>query len=556
MKFKRSALVFLMVVTILVSLFSFPVSAAGSTRALLIESTKPWGEYTNDNLLNNLVSSGHITGYDIFDISVVAAPDFDLSIYKVIIISDSQGDNFYDQYTAGVNDKFEAYASAGGTILFGACTQGYAFTTHFLGDVQTIWQPESNNSIADANSPVLSGSLSSNNSALTDADFVGNWCSHTTIVEASLPAGADIITRGTVSNAPTLAEFSFGSGHIIISCLTWEIAYAYSWVYAVKAYDDLFLYALSDLQAPPTGLIGVAPAAYGGLDGKITGTTKDMEYKLSTDTTYLTASDVETTGLAAGTYDVRLSERDGFFTGTDAIVTIPDGPNASQMAPVGLAGIAPSSYAGSDGKITGTTTAMEYKLSTDSIYKAATDIEVLSLAAGTYNVRFAAKTGFNAGADATIVVADGPNAAQTAPTGLIMSSSSGGADGKISGTTPSMEFKLSTATGYIKATGTEITGLVAGVYYVRFAAKPGFDASPYVTLVVSEVLAATITPTATPTVAPTATPTATPTAAAAGVAKTGEHDNNAVWGMVLLAAAAAMTGIFVWNVKRKNASAK
>lgn len=56
----------------------------------------------------------------------------------------------------------------------------------------------------------------------------------------------------------------------------------------------------------PEGLKGIAPTTDGGLDGKITGTTADMEY--STDTTFATAHDCEngeTAGLVEGTYYVR-----------------------------------------------------------------------------------------------------------------------------------------------------------------------------------------------------------------------------------------------------------
>ena len=56
----------------------------------------------------------------------------------------------------------------------------------------------------------------------------------------------------------------------------------------------------------PTGLTGIAPSADGAKDGKITGTTADMEY--STDTAFTSpkpCGDGETTGLAEGTYYVR-----------------------------------------------------------------------------------------------------------------------------------------------------------------------------------------------------------------------------------------------------------
>ena len=59
-------------------------------------------------------------------------------------------------------------------------------------------------------------------------------------------------------------------------------------------------------KTPPTGLTGVAPSADGATDGKITGTTADMEY--STDKEFTSpkpCGDGETTGLAEGTYYVR-----------------------------------------------------------------------------------------------------------------------------------------------------------------------------------------------------------------------------------------------------------
>ena len=59
-------------------------------------------------------------------------------------------------------------------------------------------------------------------------------------------------------------------------------------------------------KTPPSGLKGIAPSDEGATDGKITGTTADMEY--STDTEFTSpkpCTDTETTGLAEGTYYVR-----------------------------------------------------------------------------------------------------------------------------------------------------------------------------------------------------------------------------------------------------------
>lgn len=63
---------------------------------------------------------------------------------------------------------------------------------------------------------------------------------------------------------------------------------------------------VKSLRNAPEGLKGVAPTTNGGSDGKITGTTTDMEY--STDTTFATAHDCEngeTVGLVEGIYYVR-----------------------------------------------------------------------------------------------------------------------------------------------------------------------------------------------------------------------------------------------------------
>lgn len=59
-------------------------------------------------------------------------------------------------------------------------------------------------------------------------------------------------------------------------------------------------------KTPPTGLTGVAPTTDGARDGKITGTTTDMEYSTDTEfTSSKTCGNGETAGLVEGTYYVR-----------------------------------------------------------------------------------------------------------------------------------------------------------------------------------------------------------------------------------------------------------
>lgn len=76
----------------------------------------------------------------------------------------------------------------------------------------------------------------------------------------------------------------------------------------------------------------------------------------------------------------------------------------NQAAITGLMGIAPTSFGGSDGKIIGTTNLMEYKSLGGSTWISVTGIEINGLSAGTYQVRYAAKPGFNAGTITNVIV--------------------------------------------------------------------------------------------------------------------------------------------------------
>ncbi|MBW4082157.1 S-layer homology domain-containing protein [Paenibacillus sp. S150] len=156
-------------------------------------------------------------------------------------------------------------------------------------------------------------------------------------------------------------------------------------------------------QAAPTGLQGIAPTTPENKDGRITGTTAALEYKLSTVTEYVYATEGEITGLIPGTYNVRYAAKEGFNAGRVTDVAVP-AYAAEQTAPTGLTGIAPTSSANNDGRITGTTASQEYKLSTAASYVYATDQEITGLVPGTYQVRFTAKEGYKAGAAADVVV--------------------------------------------------------------------------------------------------------------------------------------------------------
>lgn len=76
--------------------------------------------------------------------------------------------------------------------------------------------------------------------------------------------------------------------------------------------------------AAPVGLAGIAPTSADGADGKITGTTAEMEYSASDDFSAPGSCGAgETSGLASGTYYVRVKETNNHVAGTAAPVTVP-----------------------------------------------------------------------------------------------------------------------------------------------------------------------------------------------------------------------------------------
>ena len=76
---------------------------------------------------------------------------------------------------------------------------------------------------------------------------------------------------------------------------------------------------------------------------------------------------------------------------------------------------------------------------------------------------------------------------RVAPTGITAENASNGAsDGKIKGVTTEMEYRASDISSYTACTGTEITGLKKGTYYVRFKENANYNASSDFAVTVGE----------------------------------------------------------------------
>ena len=111
----------------------------------------------------------------------------------------------------------------------------------------------------------------------------------------------------------------------------------------------------------------------------------------------------------AGTYTVSVTSKNGRWTDgtTDAATAQWRIERAEQEAPDGLQGVGPTTEGGSDGKITGTDTSMEYRAAAEASYTACTGSEIENLTAGSYFVRYAEDRNHFASPDTEVVVGEG-----------------------------------------------------------------------------------------------------------------------------------------------------
>ena len=192
---------------------------------------------------------------------------------------------------------------------------------------------------------------------------------------------------------------------------------------------------------PVTGATTVtaitATAQYTGTTGAVTWSPSVTGGKFAASTAY-TATITLTpitgftlTGVAENFFTVSGATTDTNPASSGVITAVfPATAAADQAAPTGLTGVAPTS-ALNDGKITGTTTAMEYKLASGDTYTACLETETTGLIAGDYLVRLAAQTGYNAGATSAVTVP--AYAAADSGSGGSDQSGSGGSDQSNSG---------------------------------------------------------------------------------------------------------------------------
>ncbi len=216
-------------------------------------------------------------------------------------------------------------------------------------------------------------------------------------------------------------------------------------------------YVAPEKPAAPTGLTAAAPETAAGA-GAIEGTDAEMEYAAKGNYTSAEAVPAdewipcfgETTAVMPGTYYVRVKAdpSKNRLTGDAAVITVPEQGQTIPEAPEGLSGEAPETQNGK-GKILGTTTEMEYVLSSvqnPTEWTACGAGETL-VQPGTYLVRYKADPTTNRPASESTEVEVpefGGEEPGTPPEGLTTEApETQNGMGKILGTTTEMEYVIS-----------------------------------------------------------------------------------------------------------------
>ena len=169
--------------------------------------------------------------------------------------------------------------------------------------------------------------------------------------------------------------------------------------------SDVEVKAIFEKDAPPAPTDPAKPSI------SVTGT---YTYNGSAHTATVNGYDPSTmnitgnTGTDAGDYTVRVTSKTGKWAddSTDAVTAAWSIGKATQEAPNGLIGVAPTEEGG-DGKITGVDATMEYRAESETIYTACTGIEIENLPAGNYFVRYAEDYNHFASPDAEVTVGEG-----------------------------------------------------------------------------------------------------------------------------------------------------
>lgn len=177
------------------------------TAVLIIQDYSSWGldmwsfMYENFGINSTLIYSNNI-------------PNYDFNNFDLIITTGGQSSSYYN-YISSYSAKFEDYVARGGTVQYQLATQGN--NVLIVDSVEVIYGNKENyNIVTDKSHPIVDS---------IPSPMYGNSANHCYINK--LPASAQIIATTQNTGSPTVAEYRYGTGNVIVTGMTWEYLYNY-----------------------------------------------------------------------------------------------------------------------------------------------------------------------------------------------------------------------------------------------------------------------------------------------------------------------------------------
>jgi subtilisin family serine protease len=200
-----------------------------SKNLLIFRDNLAWGYDVNVPILQGL-------GANVTTATSSQMGSIDLSPYDVILFESQQPTSFYNTYISNLS-KFESFLNSGGVIEFHCATYTSSRVPNlpFPGGMQTLSSADLDydNYIADPTHPIVAGAYD---------PLQGNYASHEAF--QNLPLNANVIVENE-SGLPTTVEYTYGTGTLIATGMTWEIGYASGWNSGDPLLPNALEYSLS-----------------------------------------------------------------------------------------------------------------------------------------------------------------------------------------------------------------------------------------------------------------------------------------------------------------------
>jgi Secretion system C-terminal sorting domain len=186
------------------------ISELDESHCCLVQDLQSFWGNSNQDILDLMPE----VTYDILNSADI--PDTDFSLYDFIIVEGNQDATFNANVLANMA-QFEEYVSGGGWLQFHMGTN-----THL--PLMTLWDGTTYNEFINENfnyiglgaedHPIIAG---------IPEPFEGDWANHGILLNLPEEAQHIVVTAG---GDPTLAEYTYGSGNVVVSTMTLEFLWA------------------------------------------------------------------------------------------------------------------------------------------------------------------------------------------------------------------------------------------------------------------------------------------------------------------------------------------